>query len=51
MSDRPSLRHGLPYRWWRSEEFVVGLVAILSLLMFLVMASVVFALYIGKVVS
>lgn len=29
--NRPSLRHGLPYRWWVSEGFWVGLTAFMIL--------------------
>ena len=39
MSDRPSLRHGLPYRWWRTGEFWAGLSAVL------VLALLLFVLY------
>lgn len=35
MTDRPSLRHGLPYRWWRTAGFWAGLSALLLLALLL----------------
>lgn len=39
MSDRPSLRHGLPYGWWKSASLWVALASaaiFIGLLTFLV---------------
>ena len=38
---RPSLRHGLPYGWWKSTDFWEGLFAFVMMLMFGMMFGVI----------
>ena len=30
MNTRPSLRHGLPYGWWKSGDFWAGVITLMT---------------------